>query len=86
MTDNKLLYILTLFSLLVFIGMVIDSYFFYSALTACNQVPSSPVLDATHANGLMRQSCGYASSFIPEFCADKLGRGINSIPALLTKR
>ncbi len=86
MIDNRLLYILTLFFLLGFMGMVIDSYFFYSALTACNQVPSSPVLEATHANGLMRQSCGYASPLIPEFCADKLGRGINETPAHLMKR
>lgn len=58
----------------------------HSRISSLIQVPSSPVLDATHVNGLMRQACGRASPFIPEFCADKLGRGINSTPALLMKR
>lgn len=86
MTDKTLLYIFTLFISVVLVSMVADSYFFYSALKACNQVPSSPVLDATHAKEDMRILCGPASPFIPEFCADKLGRSTNSIPALLMKR
>lgn len=50
------------------------------------QVPCRPALGSTHAKENMRILCGYESSFIPEFCADKLGRRANSIPALLMKR
>ncbi len=86
MTEKTLLYVFTLFIAVVLIAMVIDSYFFYSALTACNQVPSRPALDSSHVKEVMRNLCGFESSFIPEFCADKLGRRTNSIPALLMKR
>lgn len=39
-------------------------------------------LDATHARTLHAGSGECASSFIPEFCADKLGRRTNQLPAI----
>ena len=86
MTDKTLLYVFSLFIFTMCLCMVVDSYFFYSAFSACNQMPSRSVLDSAHAQEDMRVFCGLESSFILDFCADKLGRSNNSIPALLMKR
>lgn len=41
-------------------------------------------LDTTHVSGGMRTACGFVSPFILNFCADKLGRGINLTASSLT--
>lgn len=86
MSDKTLICCFSVFVFFIAFCMVVDSYFFYSALSACNQMPSRSVLDSAHAQEDMRILCGYESSFIYELCADKLGRSDNSIPALLMKR
>lgn len=86
MTEKYLLTIFVIFILVIMAFTALDFYFFYSALSICNQMPSRSVLDSAHTQEDMRILCGYESSFIPEFCADKLGRSTNSIPALLMKR
>lgn len=83
---NQVFYSMFLFMFLMFVILLMKLFPEQLRISALLQVPSSPVLDATHTDGLMRQSSEYASSFIPEFCADKLGRGINKTPALLMKR
>lgn len=85
-TDRFIVYVFTLFISAFCLFSIVDSYFFYSALSACNQMPSRSVLDSAHVQEDMRILCGYESSFIYELCADKLGRSDNSIPALLMKR
>lgn len=86
MIEKYLLSIFVFFILAMTAFTALDSYFFYSALTTCNQMSSRSVLDSAHTQEDMRILCGHESSFIPEFCADKLGRSTNSIPALLMKR
>lgn len=46
----------------------------------------SPASGASHARTLHAGSGECASSFIPEFCADKLGRGINSNTSYLNQK
>ena len=86
MTEKYIIYMFTLLVVAMCVFTAVDSYFFYSALSTCNQMPSRSVLDSAHAQEDMRILCGFESSFISDFCADKLGRSTNSIPALLMKR
>ncbi len=73
-----------IFAMLLMVGW--KEYLNHTHPIACTQLPSRSVLDATHAKENVRILCGSASPFIPTFCDDKLGHGINSIPALLIKR
>lgn len=86
MTEKYLYNMFIVFVVAIVFFASLQTYLTQNRISHCTQVPSSPVLDSSHVKEVMRNLCGFESSFIPEFCADKLGRRTNSIPALLMKR
>jgi len=86
MSEKTLLTIFALFLAFVCTCMGIDSYNLSQLKCICPNTPSVSALDATHTKRLYADSRGYASSFIPEFCADKLGRRTNSKSSYLIER